>query len=231
MKRYLTILFAVIIALFATAAPAAAAGELGISSDGVSYSPTFNGPLFSSAIRWVPGDSRTATFYVRNQSPNLASLAVTVLGDHVGDLIDSGDITVDASGGGGVSSSVSTGDEQLILIASDISAGQVVPVNITVDFAESSPNETQLRSTDLNFRVTLTQSSLTPPDNGGGNGTDGNGGNGGGNGGDGNGSSGLLPNTGAPDITWIVVLGAILFGTGLAIVSRRRHNPQGESHV
>lgn len=223
MKRYLAVLFAVLIAMFSTAAPAAATGELGISSDGVTYTPTFHGPLFSSAIKWVPGDSRTATFYVRNQSPNLASLSVTILGNHVGELLDSGDITVNATGGGGVASPVSSGNEQLLLLAAGISGGQVVPVNVTVDFNENSPNVTQYLSTDMNFRVTLTQSATTPRDNGGGNGN--------GSGSGSNGSTSLLPNTGAPNITWIVALGSILFGTGIAIVSRRRQTHQGESHV
>lgn len=224
MKRYLAVLIAVVIAMFSTAAPAAAAGELGISSDGVHFTPTFHGPLFDSATRWVPGDSRTATFYVRNQSPDQASLAVTILGDHMGELLDSGDITITASGGGGVSSPVTNGDEQLLLLASGIDGGETVPVNVTVDFNFDSPNATQYLSTDMNFRVTLTQSSTTPPDNGGGNG-----GNGGGNG-NGN-SAGPLPNTGAPNIIWIVALGSILLGTGVAITSRSRHTHQGESHV
>lgn len=219
MKRYLAVLSAVLIVLLGSAAPATAAGELGISSDGVTYAPTFTGPLFSSAITWVPGDSRTATFYVRNQSPDLASLSVKLLGDHMGELLDSGDITVAATGGGGASVPASDGNEQLLLLASGIAGGQVVPVQITVDFSYGSPNDTQFESTDLKFKVTLTQSSTTPPDNGGGNGN-------------GNGGSGSpLPNTGAPQVTWIVILGSILLGTGLAITSRRRNNPQGESHV
>ncbi|MBC7595092.1 MAG: LPXTG cell wall anchor domain-containing protein [Kineosporiaceae bacterium] len=217
MKHYFAVLFAVLIAMFSTAAPAAAAGELGISSDSVTYAPTFHGPLFGTAIRWVPGDSRTATFYVRNQSPDLASLAITLLGNHIGDLLESGDVTVTATGGGGAVSPVSNGNEQLLLLASGITGGEVVPVHVTVDFNESSPNDTQMRSTDLNFRISLTQSSITPQGNGGGNGN--------------NGSASPLPNTGAPNITWIVALGSILLGTGIAIVSRRRQTHQGESHV
>ena len=208
MKRGLAVLLAVLVSGFVTAAPAAAADELGISSDGVTYTPTFDGPLFSSAIKWVPGDERTATFYVRNQSIDQASLTVTILGNHTGTLIDSGDITISATGGGGTSTPTSSGDEQLLLSAS-IDAAQVVPVNVTVAFNENSPNATQYLTTDMNFRVTLTQ-------------TTGIGGVGG---------SESLPDTGAPQLIWIVALTSILLGCGVAIVSRNRETHKGESHV
>ncbi|MEO6606134.1 MAG: LPXTG cell wall anchor domain-containing protein [Aeromicrobium sp.] len=210
MTRYLAVFSAFFVILLGSAAPAAADGELGISSNGASYSPTFHGPLFSSAIKWVPGDSRTATFYVRNQSTDTASLTVTLLGDHVGQLLDSGDLTVSATGGGGAFTPASNGDEQLLLLSEGIEGGDVVPVQVKVDFSYSSPNDTQLTSTDLNFRVTLTQTADVSP---------------------GDGSTGALPDTGSPDITWIGLFGSILLGTGVAIVSRRRNNPQGESHV
>ena len=209
MKRLVAVLLAALLATFATTAPAAAAGELGISSDGVTYTPTFHGPLFSSAIRWVPGDSRTATFYVRNQSTDDASLTVTLLGDHTGTLFDSGDITISATGGGGSSTPTSSDDEQLLLAAA-IGGGNVVPVDVTVAFNENSPNATQYLTTDMNFRVTLTQTTST------------------GNGGDG---SGPLPDTGAPQLIWIVAFISILLGSGVAIVSRHRETHQGESHV
>ncbi len=225
MKRCLMTFCAVLIALVTYAAPATAAGELGVSQDGTTWAPTFSGPLFDNAIHWVPGDSRTATFFIRNQSTDTAGLAITMLGDHVGSLMDSGDITVSATGGGGVSVPTSDLGDQLLLIASDINGGEVVPIHVTVDFNENSPNDTQLLSTDLKFKVTLTQSSETNPDNPG----DGNGTNGDGNGT--NGSSSPLPDTGAGQLTWIVALGSILLGTGVAIVSRHRNNEQGESHV
>lgn len=233
MKRlFISILtgFAVSLSL---AAPASAADELGLSNDGVTFSSSLPDPLFDSAIRWVPGDSRTATFFIRNQSTDVGSLAVDVLGGHLGTLMDSGDVHITVTGGGGVSTPASDGVEHRVLTAPGITGGATFPIAVTVDFDESSTNQTQLISTDLQFRVTLTQSSPVDP---GGTGSDGTGtGSGSGSGNDsGNGSgngSGLLPDTGAPYTTWIVALGSILLGTGIALTSRRRKNPQGESHV
>lgn len=233
MKRVVLTLLTAMVTVFVVAGPAAAASELGLSNDGVTFSSSLPDPLFDSAIRWVPGDSRTATFYVRNQSTDVGSLAVDVLGGHLGTLMDSGDIRITVTGGGGVTTPASDGIEHRVLTASGISGGATFPIAVTVDFSESSTNETQLISTDLKFRVTLTQSS---PVNPGGTGTDGTGtGSGSGSGNDshngsGNGS-GLLPDTGAPYTTWIVALGSILLGTGIAVTSRRRNNPTGESDV
>jgi len=208
MKRNLAVLFAVLIALFSSAAPAAAAGELGISSDGVTFTPTFHGPLFDSDVRWVPGDTRSATFYVRNEGGTPARMSVDVLGDHVGDLLDSGDVTITASASSS-SGSTTSGVERRLVALPQVAANEIVPVTVRVDFDFSSPNTTQLRSTDLRFRVNLSQTSAEVG------GDDGN---------------GPLPDTGAPTL-WTLALGAVLLGTGVAIVSRRRQTHQGESHV
>ncbi len=208
MRRNLAVLLATLIATFAMASPAAAADELGISSDGVTFAPTFHGPLFDSALRWVPGDSRDAVFYVRNQGGTPARMSVDILGDHVGDLLDSGDLTITASAGG-ESGSATDGAQRRLITLPKVAAGEVVPVTVSVGFAYSSPNDTQLRSTDMTFRINLSQTSTVPGED------------------DGNGP---LPDTGAPNLV-ILALGSVLLGTGVAIVSRRRETQQGESHV
>ncbi|MGA8987300.1 hypothetical protein [Aeromicrobium sp.] len=210
MKRSVAVLFSVLVALCSTAAPAAATGELGISHDGVAFAPTFHGPLFDSATRWVPGDSRHATFYVRNQGGTPARMSVDLLGDHVGDLLDSGDLTVTASAGGTSGSTTSDRQRRLITLT-EVAADEVVPVVVSIDFAFSSPNDTQLRSTDLSFRINLSQTSAVLDD------------------GDGR-PNGPLPDTGGLPL-WIFAFGSILLGTGVAIVSRPRTSPQGASHV
>lgn len=207
MKRNLVVLLAMVMAVFVTASPAAADDEMGISSDGVTFTPNFHGPLFDSDLRWVPGDFRQATFYVRNQGGTPARLSIDILGNHVGDLLDSGDITIEASAGG-KSGSVSDGAERRLLTLPKVADGQVVPVTVSVNFDFSSPNDTQVRSTDFRFRINLSQASAVVGED------------------DGNG----LPDTGGLAL-WMAVFGSILLGTGVAIVSRRRHNPLGDSHV
>lgn len=214
MKRSVAVLFAVLIAVFSTAAPAAAADELGISSDGVTFTPTFHGPLFDSAVRWVPGDSRSATFYVRNQGGAPARMTVDILGDHVGDLLDSGDLTITASAGGETGSTTDGAERRLITLPA-VEPDEVVPVTISVDFDFSSPNDTQLRSTDLSFRINLSQTSAVLGE---------------GEEADDDNGNGLLPDTGAQTPLWLAALAAICIGSGAALISRRRTQPEGASH-
>lgn len=235
MKRHAMALLAVLGMTVALAAPAAAADELGVSKDAVTWSSELPGSLFDNSTRWVPGDSRTATFYVRNQSADYGKLTIDILGDHVGTLLDLGVLHITASGGGfGITAS--DGVERRLYMVAGIPSGDVVPINITVDFDDTSTNESQLLSTDLKFRVALSDDGRVllptpsdpadPSDPNTGTQDDTR---------TGNGLyhrvTGALPNTGAPEITWITVIGSILLGIGIAVVSRRRRNPQGESHV
>lgn len=213
MKRSIAVLFAVVTTMFSTAAPAAAAEELGISSDGVTFTPTFHGPLFDSAIRWVPGDSRDATFYVRNQGGATARMSVDILGDHVGDLLGSGDLTIMASAGG-ETGSTTDGEERRLITLPGVAADEIVPVTISVDFDFSAPNDTQLRSSDLNFRINLSQTSAVLGEGAEAAEDD----------------DGLLPDTGARSPLWLAALAAICIGSGAALISRRRTHTEGASH-
>jgi LPXTG-motif cell wall-anchored protein len=206
--RRIAILAAAVIASLTVASPAMADDELSVSNDGVTFARDLSAPLFDPAVKWVPGDVRTATVYVRNNDELRGLLDVDLLGNHVGDLLDSGDIHVTASAGTGTSGVASDGSERRILSNAKVDGGDVVPVAVTVSFDFSSPNETQLRSTDIRLRFTLTQNEFPRADDG----------------------NGELPDTGAPTL-WILALGSILLGTGVAIVSRRRHTHLGDSHV
>jgi hypothetical protein len=214
MNRVPVRLFTMVLILAATmSCPAYGAGELGVSADGVHWMSSITDPLFDESMVWVPGDSEAAPFYVRNQGGSPGDLTVDILGSRVGDLMDSGDLHVTATGGGGAWTTVSEGGKHRLLSTPRVPAGHVVAVHVTVAFDFASGNDTQLRAADLRFWVTLTQSTST--------------GSGGGH--DGNGSG--LPGTGAPDLRWYAALSSVLIGTGLAIVSRRHESPRKDHHV
>lgn len=180
-----------------TASPAIAADELGLSVDREHWTPSISTPLFDPAMRWVPGDSETATFYVRSQGGGLGDLTVDILGSTAGDLMDSGDLHITASGGGGEWKSVSAPGRHRLLTAPRIADGRIVPIRVSVTFDAASDNQTQLRASTLRFLVTLSQSTA------------------------GSGDDQRLPDTGAPDLRLFVAISAILLGTGLGLVWRR----------
>jgi len=233
MKSFTVTLGAVFVLMLAVAAPAAADNELSVSNDGVTYARDLTVPLFDPALRWVPGDVESSTFYVKNNDGLGALLTVDLLGDHIGDLLDSGDLHVTASAGTGLSVIASDGSATRILDGANVPGGAVVPVTVTVSFDEDSPNDTQLRSTDIRLQITLTQTEVPNDDDDDGDGgddgddDDGDGDNGNGNGGDDDDS--VLPDTGSGLSAWMLVLGGLSVGLG-AVIARREPHPGGHHH-
>ncbi|GAA3531511.1 hypothetical protein GCM10022234_30830 [Aeromicrobium panaciterrae] len=189
------------------AVPAAAADEIGLSRNGVTFSSSLGGPLFDNPIIWVPGDLESETFYVRNQGDTAAKLTVDILGDQAGDLIDSGDLHVTALSGA-QSTTASDGAEHRLLTVGGVEADEIVPVTITVELDESSTNETQLRASELNFRINLQQSSAVLGED-----------------------DEALPDTGTQTPAWLLVLATACLAAGLALISRRRTHTERSSHV
>lgn len=183
------------------ASPAAAADELGLSTDGATWSSSIDTPLFDEAVRWVPGDERSSTFYVRNQGGTAGDLTVDVTSGRVGDLMASEDLRITARGGGGDWASVDEPGTRRLLSRPDIADGAVVPITVSVAFDATSTNTTQLQAATFRLTVNLAESAAE-----GGEDVD---------------PGGLLPDTGAPS-TWIVGVGALLVGVGAALANRRR---------
>jgi hypothetical protein len=188
------------------AGPAFASSPLQLSLDGVHWTESISDPLFNPAMRWVPGDSEHATFFVRNNGGSAGDLTVDVLGSSAGKLLDSGSLHITAMGGGGAWTSVSAPGRHRLLSAPHVPDGKVEPIAVNVVFDSAAINMTQLRAAKLGFRVTLSESTSDSPRS-------------------------PLPDTGAPDLRWYAALSAILIGIGLALVSRRSESPRKVHHV
>lgn len=229
--RLVTVVVAAIVVLVPSAA--SAADEIGLSRDGVSFTPALAAPLFSSSTRWVPGDVRTERFFVRNNTNAAAVLDVDLRSEPLGELIASGDIRIEATAAGG--RSIPATARGLVLLGTPVAAGSAVPVDVTVSFDAASTNETQNLSSQLVFGVRLTDPRGSVVD-GDGVGTDSNGavGNSGtgigtGSGDNGGRGWGLLPNTGAAVSLWLLIIGATAVAAG-AILARRPRKT-GVTHV
>jgi LPXTG-motif cell wall-anchored protein len=214
-RRWLTALAMGLLAVCGWGAPAQAAGELGLSPDGVHWAATLPAPIFDPAFRWVPGDSETASFYVRNQAKEAGALTVTMLAPAVHDLIDSGDLTVSAQFENKPFVSVTTAGAHTLVDAVTVPPKGVRKITIRVAFDPTSPNSTEDKLLDLRFGVTLTQrgSAVSPPQTGTGHG----------NGGTGVSAPGGLPNTGSDTSPLMLLLAVLLCvgGAALAVVSQR----------
>ncbi len=195
---------ALMVLVMGAASSAAADTEIGLSVDGATWAPSLTVPLLDSGIRWVPGDTRSATFYVRNQSGDPATLSVDVLGTALHSLLDTGDLTVSARGEEiAWRATTRPGTHRLV---SDVAVPPhaSTPIDVTVAFAPASSNESMRRQLDLRFRLSLTQGSVVGP------------------------AAGGLPDTGAPG-AWGLVLGIMLVAGGIIATSRRQERE--DTHV
>ncbi|KAA1424123.1 LPXTG cell wall anchor domain-containing protein [Nocardioides antri] len=203
----------VLLASVVGAASARAADEVGLSSDGVVWYDALHRPLFDPAQRWVPGDVETASFYVRNQGPSAAQLTIEVRSADGARLLADDDIEITARAEGREWLAVENGRASPWLTERAIEQGGQVRVDVTVRFVWQAPNSTMLDRLPLDFRVRLVE---TGPSDGPG---------------PDSGPDGLLPDTGSAVSLIVVWVGAILVGSGLALLAgarRRRAREQDD---
>lgn len=228
-----------VVLLLAPPASAADPGEeVGLSRDGVTWSPDLTTDLFDPAMVWVPGDDEVTTLYVRNQSGDPArGFAQVLVGPEDEEFAE--DLRVRTRYDGGAwtvgATSPTTG----------LAAGAVLRIDIGVQFDPVSGNESEVRAVPLAVRVVLagtipgrdvdpTPTPGTPVGGAGGGdvlspaGTPviGDVAAGPGNGGSGTGAGGryggLLGATGADALRVLVAAGALVL-TGAWFVVARRH--------
>lgn len=180
--------------------------ELGLSRDGVSWSRSLDAPLFDPEVRWVPGDVRTARFYVRNQAASRGAMTVTVRSVRRDALLETRTLTVAARSDGGEWRAVDGPSLVPIVDADLIASGDAVPVDVRVAMDVEAPNRTMVLATDLEFTVQLADARAVAD----------------GGSGDGGGSEDGLGSSGASVPAWLVLVGALaLFaGTGLLLARR-----------
>jgi hypothetical protein len=179
-------------------------GDVVVSSDGVSWGPQLSAPLFDPSARWVPGDIRTVSFYVRNGGAGPASLRIEGRDAVTGELTDERAVALFARADGGRWQRLRMGamSGQLNVVA--VPVGQVSHVEVRAVFEPDADNHSQEEAADLTFVVGLQDASATGP--GGGEQV----------------VTGHLPGVGAPEVLAPLATGAALVGTGVVLVGRRR---------
>lgn len=191
--------------LMGPAMPVSADPELGLSVDGVAWTSDLTAPLFDPDIRWVPGDTRTATFHVRNGSGDPAVLSVDVLGAQTHTLLETGDLTISAKGGGGPWRDVSTPGTHRLVSDVTIQSGAGTLVEVAAAFSTAADNQSMRRELDLRFRIRLTQgAAVSGP------------------------GAEDLPGTGGPP-AWVLLLGLTLTAAGILRLSRT--TPKEDAHA
>ncbi|MEN8674167.1 hypothetical protein [Nocardioides sp.] len=210
---------------------------LQLSLDGVTWTESIRQPLFDPDTRWVPGDTRTARFFVRNAKPDSGDLRVVLERPTREALLDTGFLSLAARAGNGPWTEVESGGRHELIDGAAVESQEEEVVLLRASLAADAPNGTMVLASDLDLTLTLTQEGIvddaTSEDDDGGNGNGGNG-----NGGDSGGSpgspgspgstgstegtaSGDLPDTGSPLRPWVLPLALLLLASGAVLIVRR----------
>lgn len=158
MRSVIATLILAFVLAFASAAPASATEGISLSNDGTTWGETLTEPMFDPDVRWVPGDSRTADFYVRSDAPVTTRMTLDVLSGVNQDLLETGDLLIEVRLAGGDWRSTTAPQDDLLLSRA-IASGEAVRVEVRVTLLGSATNQSELLALDLRFRVTLEQAS------------------------------------------------------------------------
>jgi hypothetical protein len=186
------------------AGPAQAADEVGLSRTGEVWAPSLSGVLFDSPHRWVPGDSETRGFLVRNQGPSAATMTIRVETTDPDALLAADDVVLRARLAGQPWHDLAAGTRQALTT-------EVLPtrgtrrVEVQVRFLASSTNRSETRRLPLRFVVTLTDAAAGPGSHGG-----------------------EIPAAGSTLQPHTLATAVALIGVGFLLMRRRRkENPHG----
>lgn len=185
-----------------------AADEIGLSRDGVTWASELPGGLFDGAFRWVPGDSETESFYVRNQGPSDAVMVIEARSADSDELLSNDDIALRARVDDGPWVDLENGAPSKSLSQQRIGEDDVVQMDVNATFDPASTNQSQTKTLDLTFTVTLADALQGGEADGGDSDND------------------LLPDTGAQISSWLVIAAGVMLTLGVRLVRRRevRHD-------
>jgi hypothetical protein len=214
-RRLASLVAAAFVAVGATAAPAFADDEIGLSTDGVSWTHQLAAPLFAPGFLWVPGDVEERSFRIRNGGASAGELSVDVVATDPAGLLASPDFLLEARLGSGAWIEVPAGTTRLQPAVLDVPKGADTTVTVRGTFRpETTAHMDQVAPFDV--RVTLSEDGDVAGNEASN-----------GNGDDGEVSGGALPDTGSPFGVGLVWLAAGLIGAGVALVRPTRNGRRG----
>ncbi|MGO3148184.1 MAG: hypothetical protein ACTIJ6_10960 [Leucobacter sp.] len=147
----------------AWASPARAVTEspkIELSADGIVWASNLADPLFDSETRWVPGDSRTATFFVRNLGGTDAWLSLKAERLSSARPLPEDDIVLATRASDGAWENLGgTPAKKLALTESDSAATEVT---VQAQVPWRAGNDTQLDDARFNITVNLAEAVDVP---------------------------------------------------------------------
>lgn len=210
---------------------------LSVSLDGATWTDAITRPLFDPSVRWVPGDVRTAQFFVRNTKPEAGDLSLVLERPTRAALLETTFLTIAARAGSGPWVEVASGGSHELIDSAKVASDAEVPVELRASYDFAAPNTSMVLASDLDLTLTLTQGGVvadansdtdprdpdgnpnqpgspnTPDNHNASNGA----------------GAGVLPDTGSPLRSWVLPLALLLLAAGAVLVARRTELEQDDS--
>lgn len=140
--------------------PAAAAPEIELSSDGVTYAAALPAPLFSGAGQLIPMGSVQRTFWIRNAAADSAYLSLTLIDQSWSDQQFADGLTVTSTAAGESNGPIRLSTTASCAVLADgilIAPGQAIAVSTTLSLGNLSGSDGQDAVAALSLGVLLTQ--------------------------------------------------------------------------
>jgi hypothetical protein len=154
------------------AAPASAApGDILVSTDGITFTPTLSSPLFSGIGLIVPGDTVTASVWLKNNTATTNLLRVTAANIVVSSPAYAAALTLDGSSVPGAATTTATVAQlqsgcPAIIPMRQVLAGGVLKVTVALTFDSSvSGSQLQNETADLDLKAAMWQDPTLVPAN------------------------------------------------------------------
>lgn len=174
--RWLGGLAAVVAALALTvgggvASASAAPGDILVSTDGITFTPTLASPLFNGIGLIVPGDTITASVWIKNNTATTNLLRVTAANIVVSSVGYASALTLEGSSVPGSGTTTATISQlqsgcPAIIPMRQVAAGGVVKVTVALTFDSTiSGTLLQNESADLDLRAAMWQDPTLVPAN------------------------------------------------------------------
>lgn len=154
------------IVLLGAAGPAAAAGGVEVSRNGVDFAATLPGGVFDRLTIAVPGDVQSTGFWIRNTGPVTARLRIVIAAVSVSDPVLANALTVTASTSAhpGASALLASATPCRVLTEGDVLApGDSVHVTATLALGDLNGRLGQKGTAGFDLRIELTDSVVTLP--------------------------------------------------------------------
>ncbi|MGO4256984.1 hypothetical protein [Marmoricola sp. RAF53] len=199
-------LLPVLLVILTPAGTANATGRILVSTDGVTWSTALDQPLFTPGERWVPGDVRSASFFVANHSADAGTLTLAAHARDLGGLLARGDVALEVRRGSSGWNTVAADGAPHRLGTAVLAAGAEDRITVRATFRAASANISQSRQLLFDFQVLLSQviPVAAPGEDGGG-----------------GGGPGLLPDTGGFE-RWVLLAGIALVVAGTTVLRNAR---------